>query len=97
MLSSVLRGPPAVRVNIEIMRVFVRLHRKLASNAEAVFQATPVFPVARGSCLPRAPLDRTCVLTHPAPLKNSFATSRRAGALRDQKGIGAQEMREVRP
>ncbi len=49
-----------MRVNIEIMRVFVRLHRILASNAEAVFQTirelvTPVFPVARGSCLPRAP------------------------------------------
>ena len=39
MLSSVLRGPRAVRVNIEIMHVFVRLRRILASNAEAVFQA----------------------------------------------------------
>jgi hypothetical protein len=34
MLSSVLRGPRAVRVNIEIVRVFVRLRRILASNAE---------------------------------------------------------------
>lgn len=34
MLSSVLRSRRAVRVNIEIMRAFVRLRRMLASNAE---------------------------------------------------------------
>ena len=34
MLSSVLRSPRAIRVNIEIMRAFVRLHQMLASNAE---------------------------------------------------------------
>ena len=34
MLSSVLRGSRAVRVNIEIMRAFVRLRRILASNAD---------------------------------------------------------------
>jgi hypothetical protein len=34
MLSSVLRSPRAVEVNIEIMRAFVRLRRMLASNAE---------------------------------------------------------------
>jgi hypothetical protein len=34
MLSSVLRGRRAVRVNIEIMRAFVRLRRMLASNAD---------------------------------------------------------------
>ena len=34
MLSSVLRSPRAVRVNIEIMRAFVRLRRMLESNAE---------------------------------------------------------------
>src|SRR5213079_1986973 len=34
MLSSVLRSPRAVRVNIEIMRAFVRLRQWLASNAE---------------------------------------------------------------
>jgi len=33
MLSSVLRSKRAVRVNIEIMRTFVRLRRLLASNA----------------------------------------------------------------
>jgi len=34
MLSGVLRGRRAVFVNIEIMRVFVRLRRMLADNAE---------------------------------------------------------------
>jgi hypothetical protein len=34
MLSSVLRSPRAVQVNIEIMRAFVRLRRMLDSNAE---------------------------------------------------------------
>ncbi len=34
MLSSVLRSERAVRVNIEIMRAFVRLRRILASNVE---------------------------------------------------------------
>ena len=34
MLSSVLRSERAVRVNVEIMRAFVRLRRILADNAE---------------------------------------------------------------
>jgi hypothetical protein len=34
MLSSILRSPRAVRVNVEIMRAFVRLRRVLAVNAE---------------------------------------------------------------
>lgn len=34
MLSSVLRSPRAVQVNIEIMRAFVRLRRMLETNAE---------------------------------------------------------------
>jgi hypothetical protein len=34
MLSSVLKSKRAVRVNIEIMRAFVKLRRMLASNAE---------------------------------------------------------------
>jgi hypothetical protein len=36
MLSSVLHSPRAVRVNIEIMRTFVRLRRLLVSHAELV-------------------------------------------------------------
>ncbi len=34
MLSSVLRSPQAVQVNIEIMRAFVRLRQLLQSNAD---------------------------------------------------------------
>jgi hypothetical protein len=34
MLSSVLRSPRAVKVNVEIMRAFVRLRRLLQSNVE---------------------------------------------------------------
>ena len=34
MLSSVLRSPRAVQVNVEIMRTFVRLRRWLADHAE---------------------------------------------------------------
>jgi hypothetical protein len=34
MLSSVLRSPRAIAVNIEIMRAFVRLRQMLASHAE---------------------------------------------------------------
>jgi hypothetical protein len=34
MLSSVLRSPRAVQVNVEIMRAFVRLRRMLQSHAD---------------------------------------------------------------
>lgn len=34
MLSSVLRSPQAIRVNIEIMRAFVRLRRLVAANED---------------------------------------------------------------
>jgi hypothetical protein len=40
MLSSVLRSPTAVRVNIEIMRIFVRLCRLMATPDELVEQLT---------------------------------------------------------
>ena len=40
MLSSVLRSPIAVRVNIEIMRAFVRLRRLMATPGELVEQLT---------------------------------------------------------
>ena len=38
MLSSVLRSPTAVSVNIEIIRAFVRLRRLLATPGELVAQ-----------------------------------------------------------
>lgn len=34
MLSSVLRSPPAIAINIEIMRAFVRLREMIATNKE---------------------------------------------------------------
>jgi hypothetical protein len=34
MLSGVLKSPRAIRVNVEIMRAFVKLRQMLASNAE---------------------------------------------------------------
>ncbi|MGE3242677.1 MAG: ORF6N domain-containing protein [Pirellulales bacterium] len=40
MLSSVLKSPTAVRVNIEIMRAFVRLRRLMATPGELVEQLT---------------------------------------------------------
>ncbi|MCE9552008.1 MAG: ORF6N domain-containing protein [Planctomycetes bacterium] len=40
MLSSVLRSPTAVSVNIEIMRTFVRLRRLMATPGELVEQLT---------------------------------------------------------
>jgi hypothetical protein len=40
MLSSVLKSPTAVRVNIEIMRTFVRLRRLIATPGELVEQLT---------------------------------------------------------
>jgi hypothetical protein len=40
MLSSVLRSPRAVKVNVEIMRAFVRLRRLLQSNAELAAKLT---------------------------------------------------------
>ncbi|MCK9461153.1 MAG: ORF6N domain-containing protein [Proteobacteria bacterium] len=40
MLSSVLRSPRAVQVNIEIMRAFVRLRQMLLANAELAKKLT---------------------------------------------------------
>ncbi len=40
MLSSVLRSPRAVQVNIEIMRTFVKLRRLMATPGELVEQLT---------------------------------------------------------
>lgn len=40
MLSSILRSPRAIQVNIEIMRAFVQLRQMLASNAELAKRLT---------------------------------------------------------
>jgi hypothetical protein len=47
MLSSVLRSPTAVRVNIEIMRIFVRLRRLMATPGELVEQLTQLADTVR--------------------------------------------------
>jgi hypothetical protein len=47
MLSSVLRSPTAVRVNIEIMRTFVRLRRLMATPGELVEQLTRLADTVR--------------------------------------------------
>ena len=38
MLSSVLRSPRAIRVNIEIMHAFVQLHRMVGAQRTIGFQ-----------------------------------------------------------
>lgn len=40
MLSSIIKSPTAVRVNIEIVRTFVRLRRLMATPGELVEQIT---------------------------------------------------------
>ena len=47
MLSSVLNSPTAVRVNIEIMRTFVRLRRLMATPGELVEQLTKLAEVVQ--------------------------------------------------
>ena len=51
MLSSVLRSPTAVRVNVEIMRAFVRLRRLLATPRELVEQLTKLAETLQRVCL----------------------------------------------
>ena len=69
MLSSVLRSPRAVRVNIEIMRAFVRLRQLLQGNAELARkleeleqkydgQFQVVFDAIRQLMAPEAPAKR---------------------------------------
>jgi hypothetical protein len=47
MLSSVLRSPMAARVNIEIMRAFVRIRRLMATPGELVEQLTRLAETVR--------------------------------------------------
>jgi hypothetical protein len=47
MLSSVLKSPTAVRVNIEIIRIFVRLRRLMATPGELVEQLTQLADTVR--------------------------------------------------
>lgn len=47
MLSSVLKSPTAVRVNIELIRIFVRLRRLMATPGELVEQLTQLAETVR--------------------------------------------------
>jgi hypothetical protein len=47
MLSSVLKSPTAARVNIEIIRIFVRLRRLMATPGELVEQLTQLAETVR--------------------------------------------------
>jgi hypothetical protein len=47
MLSGVLRSPTAVRVNVEIIRIFVRLRRLMATPGELVEQLTRLAETVR--------------------------------------------------
>jgi hypothetical protein len=75
MLSSVLRGPRAVAVNIEIMRAFVRLRQLLASHADLArrldvlekkydHQFRAVFDAIRQLMAPPAPPKRRRIGFH---------------------------------
>ena len=50
MLSSVLKSPRAVEVNIQIMRTFVRLREMLASN-DKLIERLEIALVAKGTSL----------------------------------------------
>jgi predicted Zn-dependent peptidase len=70
MLSSVLRSPSAIQVNVEIMRAFVRLRRLLASHEDLARQLAElekrydaqfrvVFDAIRQLMAPAAPARRS--------------------------------------
>jgi hypothetical protein len=65
MLSSVLRSPRAVQVNIEIMRTFVRLRRWLTDHAELAARLDAL--EQRYDARFKAVLDAIRALMQPAP------------------------------
>lgn len=65
MLSSVLRSPRAVAVNIEIMRAFVRLRAMLASNADLLRKVEALEAKYEGQF--RAVFDAIKALMEPPP------------------------------
>ena len=77
MLSSVLRSPRAVQVNVEIMRTFVRLRRMLESHADLARklealerkydrQFKVVFDAIRKIMTPDPPPKRRQIGFHPS-------------------------------
>jgi hypothetical protein len=82
MLSSVLRSPSAARVNIEIMRAFVRLRRLLATPGEFAQQlASLVATVELHDDQIRAIAEvLKKMMSSPEPAEIGFHTIRRGGS-----------------
>ena len=89
MLSSVLRSPRAVQVNVEIMRAFVRLRLLLESNADLTRrllelerrydgQFKVVFEAIRELMAPPAPAPKRIGFTTEGPQRRRGPTSRLA-------------------
>ena len=93
MLSSVLRTPRAIRVNIEVIRAFVRLRRMLDSNTglarrlaalEQKYdgQFTMVFDAIRELIAPRAKPGRSIGFRRPEPTRTPHVERHNDGRLR---------------
>ena len=93
MLSSVLRSQRAIRVNVEIMRAFVRLRRMLVSHDELAQKVASlerrydgqfkvVFEAIRKLMAPPAAPHRT-IGFRPAHRSSGTPTSRMSGAHAD--------------
>jgi hypothetical protein len=82
MLSSVIRSPTAARVNIEIMRAFVRLRRLLATPGELAQQLAQLAEtVELHDDQIKAIADvLKKMMSSPAPPEIGFHTIRRAGS-----------------
>ncbi|HLF49870.1 MAG TPA: ORF6N domain-containing protein [Methylomirabilota bacterium] len=88
MLSSVLRSPRAIQVNIEIVRTFVKLRRIMASHVDLTrklgalerkydAQFKVVFDAIRRLMTPEAPRPRPIGFRHPPSGKSPGPGSRR--------------------
>jgi hypothetical protein len=93
MLSSVLRSPRAIRVNIEIIRAFVRLRRMLDSNTELARrlaaleqkydgQFTMVFDAIRELIAPPARAGRRIGFRRPEPTRTPHVERHNNGRAR---------------
>lgn len=87
MLSSVLNSPKAIKVNIQIMRTFVKLRQLMASNVELAKkieelekkydgQFAVVFDAIRQLVAPTAPLKRKIGYTADHQAKGGFLYER---------------------
>jgi hypothetical protein len=103
MLSSVLRSPRAVAVNVEIMRAFVRLRRVLASHAELArkleqleqrydAQFRTVFDAIRELMRPPVPEHRRIGFRGGARLRPRAQAPRRPLRVPGREGGGARAL-----